>query len=169
VFQALEACSEFLVKFGGHKYAAGLTLQKKNLQAFIDRFEEVVSNSIDDQLLIPQLKLEMQLPIDKIDFKFFNIMKQMAPFGPQNLAPMFGTENAVVDEPIHLIKDCHIKGSVRNMDSTKRMDFIGFNMPEKATFIKVGEPFQMAFHIEENDFQGNRSLVLQAKDIQKQD
>lgn len=165
VHEAISECSELLDQFGGHTHAAGLTLQLKNVEEFINKFEEVVSSRILPDQLIPKVEIDTELPLSAINFKTYNVMNQMAPFGPQNMSPIFGTKNVIVDTIPKVIKDKHLKGFVRAENSTKLFEFIGFGMADKLDQIKVGEPFHIAYHLEENNYLGNKSLILNLKDV----
>lgn len=165
VHEAISECSELLDQFGGHTHAAGLTLPLSNVDAFIDKFEEVVSTRILPDQLIPKIEIDTELPLSEITFKTYNVMNQMAPFGPQNMAPVFGTKNVFVDTLPKVIKDKHIKGYVHSENNNKLYEFIGFGLADKLDQIKVGDPFHIAYHLEENNYRGNKSLILNLKDV----
>lgn len=165
VHKAITACSDLLEKFGGHTHAAGLTLPLSNVDKFINKFEEVVSASILPDQLIPKVEIDVEIPLSAITFKTLNVMNQMAPFGPQNLAPIFGTKNVFVDELPKVIKDKHLKGFVHAEGSSTKYEFIGFGLADKLDQIQVGHPFQIAYHLEENNYRGNKSLILNLKDV----
>src|SRR5690606_25411346 len=93
VYNALEACSEFIEQFGGHKYAAGLTLEEKNYEAFKQKFEEVVASTIDKRLLTPEIVIDTQIDLNAINEKFYRILRQFEPFGPGNMSPVFMSDN----------------------------------------------------------------------------
>ncbi|SNS41591.1 exonuclease RecJ [Ekhidna lutea] len=165
VHQAISECSDLLEQFGGHTHAAGLTLPLKNVDSFINRFEEVVSARILPEQLIPKVEIDTEIPLSFITFKTLNVMNQMGPFGPKNMSPVFGTKNVIVDTAPKVIKDSHIKGFLHAQNSTKLFEFIGFGMANKIESIKVGKPFQIAYHLEENNYMGNKSLILNLKDV----
>ncbi len=165
VHEAISECADLLEQFGGHTHAAGLTLPIENVGAFIEKFEEVVGSRILPEQLIPKVEIDTDLPLNEVNFKTYNIMSQMAPFGPQNMSPVFGTKNVIVDTIPKVIKDKHIKGFVHAQNSTKLFEFIGFGMADKMDLIKVGEPFHIAYHLEENNYLGNKSLILNLKDV----
>ncbi|WP_420317414.1 single-stranded-DNA-specific exonuclease RecJ [Ekhidna sp.] len=165
VHDAISECSDLLEQFGGHTHAAGLTLPVDNVEKFIDRFEKVVGERILPEQLIPKVEIDTEIPLSAINFKTYNIMNQMGPFGPQNMAPVFGTKNVYVDTTPKVIKDKHIKGFVHAENSTKLFEFIGFNMADKIANLKIGEPFHIAYHLEENNYLGNKSLILNLKDV----
>lgn len=165
VHGAISECADLLDQFGGHTHAAGLTLPLENVEPFIDKFEDVVGARILPDQLIPKVEIDVEIPLSAITFKTYNIMNQMAPFGPQNMAPVFGTENVIVDVMPKVIKDKHLKGFIHSRNSSKLYEFIGFGLADKLEHIKVGEPFHIAYHLEENNYLGNKSLILNLKDI----
>ncbi len=165
IHHAISECSDLLDQFGGHTHAAGLTLPLDNVEPFIAKFEDVVSNSINPTHLIPKVEIDTEIPLSALTFKTFSVMDQMAPFGPKNMAPVFGTKNVIVDEIPKVIKEKHIKGFVRSIDNKKKYEFIGFGLADKLDQINVGKPFQIAYHLEENNYLGQKSLILNLKDI----
>ncbi len=165
VHAAIGRCSDLLDQFGGHTHAAGLKLPLQNVERFIKKFEQVVRESILPEQLIPKVEIDTEIPLDFISFKSLSVINQMAPFGPKNLAPLFGTENVVVDSIPKTLKEKHLKGSLRDKEGKKRYEFIGFGMADHLTNIRIGEPFQIAYHVEENNYRGNRTIVLNLKDI----
>lgn len=165
VHEAIGKCSDLLEQFGGHTHAAGLTLPLDNVDEFVSRFEEVVSESILPEQLIAKVEIDTDIPLSSVNFKTLNVMSQMAPFGPHNMNPVFGTKNVIMDLPPKLIKDQHIKGFLRAQDGKQKFEFIGFGMAEKAELIEVGKPFDIAYHLEENNYLGNRTLILNLMDI----
>ncbi len=167
VYDALEACSEHIEQFGGHKYAAGLTLLEEQYQKFKDKFEEVVSGNIDKTLLTPEITIDAELNLSDIIPKFYRILKQFAPFGPGNMSPVFITQDLkdtgfgkCVGE-----EDLHLKCRVKQLDSNKAFDAIGFNIGSKCHFITEEKTFKAAYCIDENEWNGNVSLQLKLKDI----
>ena len=165
VHEAISECADLLEQFGGHAHAAGLTLPLDNVGKFTQKFEEVVSAGILPDQLIPKIEIDTEVPLSAITFKAYNVMNQMAPFGPQNMAPVFGTKNVFVDTTPKVIKDKHIKGFLHAANSTKLFEFIGFGMADKLEQIKVREPFHIVYHLEENKYLGNKSLILNLKDV----
>jgi len=165
VYEAISECSDLLDQFGGHTHAAGLTLPLEKVDEFTDRFEKVVTDRILPEQLIPKIDIDTEIPLSFIHFKTLNIINQMAPFGPQNLAPLFGTKNVYVDTIPQTIKDQHLKGFLHDESSTKLYEFIGFGLAEKQEQFQIGQPFQIAYHLEENNYLGNKSLILNLKDV----
>lgn len=165
VYNALEACSEYIEQFGGHKYAAGLTLHPKNYKAFKQAFEEVVSKSIDSKLLIPELKIDQIITLSQINGKLWRILKQFAPFGPGNMTPVFMSENlrdtgfgkCVGEQKNHL--------RLTATDGGREYVAIGFGMGEKYKLISNQKPFSAVYSIDENHWNGKTSLQLKLRDI----
>ncbi|MCD2258381.1 single-stranded-DNA-specific exonuclease RecJ [Psychroserpens luteolus] len=165
VYNALQACSEHIEQFGGHKYAAGLTLKEENYEAFKQAFEDEVTKTIDRSLLTPEIKIDRQIELREITPKFYRIISQFAPFGPGNMTPIFMTENlkdtgygkCVGDDDKHL-------RLTATQDHNKVVG-IGFNLGDKITLIKNQKPFNAVYSIDENHWQGQVSLQLKLRDI----
>jgi single-stranded-DNA-specific exonuclease len=166
VYNALEECAEHIEQFGGHKYAAGLTLLPENYEVFKAKFESVVKNTIDPKLLIPEIKVDLEIELGEINDKLVRILKQFAPFGPGNMAPTFMTQG---------IKDTGYGKCVGEDDKHLRLTAtqsfndkivcIGFGLGDKIDIIKGKKPFSAAYSIDENHWNGNVSLQLKLKDI----
>ncbi|GAB4259544.1 MAG: single-stranded-DNA-specific exonuclease RecJ [Vicingaceae bacterium] len=169
VYDAIDQCAHLLEQFGGHKYAAGLTLSLENIEAFIEKFEEVVSATIPDELLIPEIKIDAVLSIQQIVAKgFYKVLKQFAPFGPQNMNPVFKSENLQLKEPPRLLGETkdHLKLKVFQPENEHIvLDAIGFNLGMFADELDLGVPFSMVYTIDENEWNGVKSLQLKIKDI----
>jgi single-stranded-DNA-specific exonuclease len=165
LYNAILGCSDLLEKFGGHKYAAGLTLDVSNLAAFQQRFEEVVSSTITDDMLIPVVDIDLPIQLDAISPKFLNILKQMGPFGPENQKPVFEARNVYVFNSLSSFKDKHIKFLVGQDGSSSVFQAVGFDQAEYYEQIARGDAFRMAFTIEENVYNGTTSVQLRIKDI----
>ena len=166
VYNALEGCSDYIEQFGGHKYAAGLTLLEEQYHNFKHQFEKVVKETIEPQLLTPEITIDTIITLQDLTPKLMRILKQFAPFGPGNMSPVFMAEN---------IKDtgyakgvganaAHLKISVVQQDSYK-IDGIGFNMGDKLPMVTSRKPFNAVFSLDENEWQGTVSLQLKLKDI----
>ncbi|HOZ98007.1 MAG TPA: single-stranded-DNA-specific exonuclease RecJ [Niabella sp.] len=163
LYEAIHACREYLIGYGGHFAAAGLTLEKQNLIHFRNRFEEVVSSTIDPELLIPEIKIDAVIKLSDITQPFFNILKQMEPFGPENMRPVFIAQNVVDTGFSKIVKENHLRVVVKQGDKT--ITGIGFNMADKFTIVESGKPFDIVFKIEENEWNGQISLQLKIEDI----
>ena len=167
VYNALEACRDHIEQFGGHKYAAGLTLMASEYENFKRKFEEVVSESIDKKLLTPEISIDAELKLEDITPKFYRILKQFAPFGPGNMSPVFMSRN---------LKDTgfgkcvgadktHLKCAVKQKDEGPVFDMIGFNLGEKLEIIEKNKVFKAVYSLDENEWNGNVSIQLKLKDI----
>jgi single-stranded-DNA-specific exonuclease len=165
LYQAILQCSDLLEKFGGHKYAAGLTLDKKNLEAFQQRFEEVVTAQITSEMLTPSIEIDTQLSFDAITPKFLNVLKQMAPFGPENQKPVFEAQNVYVSNGLSNFKDRHVKFTASQEGNGSSFQVVGFDLGEHYEQLAMQTPFRMVFTIEENYYNGFTSIQLRAKDI----
>lgn len=165
LYNAILACSDLLEKFGGHKYAAGLTLDINNLELFQRKFEEVVSSSITEDMLTPVLEMDMPLHFDTITSKFLTVLKQMAPFGPENQRPIFEASGVYVFNSLSSFKDRHVRFLAGQDRNHNVFHTVGFDMSEHYDRLSKGDPFKMAFTIEENTFNGNTSIQLRIKDI----
>ena len=163
--KAIASCSDLLEKYGGHKYAAGLTMSKENLPAFRKRFEEVVSATITDDMLIPVIEIDIELPFDAITAKFRSIIQQMAPFGPENHKPVFESGEVFVVNSLTGFKDKHIRFQAGQKNNSAVITAIGFNMMEHYDRIATGDSFKIAYNVEENTYNGTTSLQLRLKDI----
>ncbi|MFV0565304.1 MAG: single-stranded-DNA-specific exonuclease RecJ [Flavobacteriaceae bacterium] len=166
VYKALEACSEHIEQFGGHKYAAGLTLKEENYLAFKQAFEYEVSKTIDKTLLTPELKIDAQINLNDITPKFYRILKQFAPFGPGNMAPIFLTENVTDTGYGKCVgqDELHLRVTVKQAQSNNFVG-IGFNLCSKLNLVSNKKTFSIVYSIDENEWQGNVSLQLKLKDI----
>ncbi len=168
VYNALEQCSEFIEQFGGHKYAAGLTLKPENYRSFKARFEEVVCATIEKQHLTPEIKIDAVLPLGSITPKFYRILQQMAPYGPSNMRPVFMTEKVMdtgYGKCVGKAED-HLKIKVvKKQNDRHAIDAIGFNLGKKIDLIKSDDKFDIAYTISENEWNGNVTLQLMLKDI----
>lgn len=166
LYQAILSCSDLLEKFGGHKYAAGLTLDASNLEAFQERFEEVVSSTITTEMMTPVIDIDYTIPLKAVNSKFLNVLKQMGPFGPENPQPVFVAENVFVFNSLTCFKERHIKFLVGQEGSDNVLQAVGFDMAEYFEPISSGDNnFRMAFTVEENVYNGMTSIQLRIKDI----
>ena len=170
VYNAIEACSEHIEQFGGHKYAAGLTLKEENYEAFKQAFEDEVSKTIDRSLLIPEIKIDTKIDLKDLTPKFYRIIKQFAPYGPGNMTPVFLTEN---------LKDTgygkcvgadktHLRMTVTQQTGNNFVA-IGFGMGDKVDLITNNKLFKAVYSVDENEWKGNKSLQLKLRDIKAQD
>lgn len=167
VYNALESCSDSIEQFGGHKYAAGLTLEVEQYPVFKERFEKVVKETIDPTLLTPEILVDGIIELKEITPKLLRIIRQFAPFGPGNMAPVFMAENLVDTGYARTVghEGAHLKVAVTQEDSYK-IDGIGFNLGDKISKVTSRKPFNAVFSIDENEWQGKVSIQLKIRDIQ---
>jgi single-stranded-DNA-specific exonuclease len=171
VYDALHECSEFIEQFGGHKYAAGLTLHPENYEKFKAKFEEVVKNSIPEALRTPEIPIDSEVFLSDITPQFFRILNQMAPFGPQNMHPVFmarGLRDNGYGKPVGADKS-HLKLNIISGADAKTYNAIGFGLGDLFPLAKSGNSFQAAFTVDENHWNGNTSLQLMLKDIKEEE
>jgi single-stranded-DNA-specific exonuclease len=164
VYEAINECSDLLEQFGGHMYAAGLTLPVENVTAFRQRFDEVVARRIKQDQLSPVIEVDMKIPLSQINEKFYRIMTQMAPFGPQNMTPAFVSERVQLRGYPRILKEKHLKLDVFQEGSAV-FSAIGFGMAPFYEPLMAGLPFDLCYHIEINEYRGERNLQLHLKDI----
>jgi single-stranded-DNA-specific exonuclease len=168
LYEALCGCSDLLIQFGGHKYAAGLTMHPENIEAFAKRFEEVVSATIKPEQLIQQIQIDAELRLSQVEPKFFRILNQFAPFGPENMAPVFISKNVYVSGYASLVGSNHVKMMVMQEDSAM-FDCIAFNHGEYLPKLVKDAPFDMCYTIEENVWKERRTMQLNVKGIRFSD
>ncbi|WP_299550879.1 single-stranded-DNA-specific exonuclease RecJ [Seonamhaeicola sp.] len=166
VYEAIGACSEHIEQFGGHKYAAGLTLKEENYDAFKQAFEATVSKTINKNLLVPEIKADVKIDLKDITPKFYRILKQLAPYGPENMTPVFMTEDLTDTGYGKCVGQdkTHLRVTVSQPDSNAIVG-IGFGMGDKYDIISDKKPFRAVYSVDENEWQGHVSLQLKLRDI----
>lgn len=164
VYEAIHQCKDLLENYGGHFYAAGMTLKPENVPAFQERFEAVVSATITPDLLIPEIVIDTEVWLSDLTPAFYNILRQFEPLGPENLRPVFIARNLTDTGFSRIVKDEHIKLSVRQRNGTP-FSGIGFFMADKFDLISGKKPFDLVFTVEENEWNGTTTLQLKAIDI----
>lgn len=165
IYSAISECSDLLEQYGGHMYAAGLTMDLDKVDAFKKKFERIVSEKISDDQLIPLIAIDCEINLKDIDFKFYGVLEQLAPFGPGNMQPVFVTNQLHVSGRPRILKDQHLKFNVKQNDDDNAMEVIGFGQAKYYDLIASGMRFSMAYYIEENNYLGNKTLQLRVKDI----
>lgn len=163
LYEAIHACREHLLGYGGHFAAAGMTLELGQVDAFREKFEEVVANSIDPKMLIPEIVIDAEIRLDDIRQPFFNILCQMEPFGPENLRPVFITRNVTDTGWSKIVKEDHLKFSVKQDNVT--ISGIGFNMANKYPLLQEKKPVDIVYKIDENEWQDKKSLQIRVIDL----
>ncbi|WP_026309918.1 single-stranded-DNA-specific exonuclease RecJ [Niabella aurantiaca] len=167
LYEAIHACREYLIGYGGHFAAAGLTLSKENVIPFREKFEAVVAASIPDELLIPEILIDAEISFRDITPALYRILRQMEPFGPENMSPVFVARNVKDTGFSRIVKEQHLRFVVRQDDV--QFTGIGFNMAQKFPVIESGQPFDLVFKIDENEWQGKKSLQLRVEDVKAAD
>ncbi len=163
VYEAIEQCGDLLEQFGGHAYAAGLTIAFDKIDEFRKRFEKIISDTITDELLQPSIQIDAELSLESITSSFYNILYQMDPFGPENMTPIF-ISRAVKTKDVKLLKDVHLKIKV-TQDGKTYIDVIGFGLGEYYDEILKAKHIDICYTIEENVFRGKTSIQLMLKDV----
>ncbi|MBO9596047.1 MAG: single-stranded-DNA-specific exonuclease RecJ [Niabella sp.] len=163
LYEAIHACREYLIGYGGHFAAAGLTLSKENIDLFREKFEAVVAASISEELLTPEIIIDAEISFADISPAFFNILRQMEPFGPGNMSPQFLARGVRDTGFSRIVKEQHLRFVVQQQGI--QLTGIGFNMAAKFPIVSGGRPFDLVFKIDENEWQGRKSLQLRVEDV----
>ena len=163
LYEAIYECKDLLIQFGGHKFAAGMTMTPENVEAFALKFEEVVTGKITDEQLVPELEIDAEIELEEITPKFYRLINQMAPFGPENMKPVFVTRQVKDSSWSKIVKEDHIKFSVKK-NKNIIIDGIGFGLAPKYEMVKTS-PFDIVYQIDENEWQGNIKLQMIVKDV----
>jgi len=162
IHDAIGACGDIVVQYGGHKYAAGLTIKKESFELFTQRFEEIVSKNCTDELLTPEISYDTEIGFDDINGKFFTLLDQFKPHGPGNMTPIFRT-NQVLDAGSKIVKEKHLK--LMAYQNGKKFDGIGFNMSELFPLVSKNQAFDVCYSLEMNEFKGQKNLQLKIRDV----
>ncbi len=166
VYDAIDACSDLLEHFGGHKYAAGLSIKPENFEAFNKKFSAVVEETITDDMLVPQIEVHSEINLHRIPGKFFRILKQFSPFGPGNPNPVFVTRRCSAQGPVRIVGSKHLKFKVYQPEiGTVELPAIAFQQGYQMQKLYVNKFFDIVYQIEENEWNGKVSLQLNVKDI----
>jgi single-stranded-DNA-specific exonuclease len=167
LYEAIHACKDHLLGYGGHFAAAGMTLLPENVNAFIDKFEKVVSETIHPDCLIPVLNIDAEVTFADLTPPFYRIVHQMEPYGPENLRPLFIAKNVMDSGNTKLIKEQHIKFCLKQNNFSFKG--IGFNMADKFHLIEARKPLDIVFTLEENQWNGEKMLQLKICDFRLSD
>ena len=166
IYNALEACQEYLEQFGGHKYAAGLTIKEENYNKFKEAFELIVSQTIDKELLEQRINIDLEIKLEDISSIFFETLKRFAPFGPKNMTPVFLSKGVKAKEFRAVGDGSHLRIVLTNIEETVSFVAIGFGLADKKTILEKGQPFDIVYQLEENIWNGRTSIQMKIKDIQ---
>lgn len=166
LYQAIERSAHLLIQFGGHMHAAGMTIEIDKIDEFRTHFDQIVTEMILEEQLIPKINIDINIELSEISPKFYRIMKQMAPFGPHNMQPIFVSENLCLSAEPRILKEKHLKLEVLDEDTGSVFSAIGFGMVDDFyQGLKAGNKFSMAYSIEENTFRDKTTLQLFVRDI----
>jgi len=168
IYDAVDACGDLLEHFGGHMYAAGLSLKPENLDKFRERFEEYVSTHLSEEISLPEIEIDAKLNLQEVQRKFYDILKQFAPFGPGNMSPVFQTDNLIDAGKAKIVGNNHLKMEVVQLDvRCEPISSIAFQQgtDDLYEYIRDGNLFNICYHIEENEWNGKKSFQLNIKDI----
>jgi single-stranded-DNA-specific exonuclease len=163
LYEAIHACRHHLLGYGGHFAAAGLSMLQENIEAFTNQFEEVVGNTIDPKLLIPEINIDAILNFKEITPAFYNIICQMEPFGPENMRPVFIATQVTDTGYSKIVKEQHIRFVLTQQNIT--LTGIAFNLADKFEIVAAKKPLDILFTIDENEWNGNTSLQLKIIDL----
>ena len=166
VYNALEACAEHLEQFGGHMYAAGMTLLEENYENFKNAFEKVVQETIPPDLLIPEISYDAEIELAEINPKLIRLLKQFEPFGPENMTPVFYSKNLKDSGYAKAIgkEEEHLKAFIKQ-ENSESFGVVGFGLGKKLDLVTHQKPFEAVYCLDENEFNGTVSLQLRLKDI----
>ena len=168
LYSAIDSCRDLLENFGGHTYAAGLTLTEENLDAFVQRFEQFVAENIQTEQLTPQIEIDAEITFSELTPKFFRILKQFSPFGPGNMKPVFCTRRVFDYEGNSRTVGRgqeHLKLELVDASCENVMNGIAFRMSDFNEPLKALNPLDICYTIEENNFNGNTTMQLMIRDI----
>lgn len=170
IYNAIDACSHLLEHFGGHTFAAGLSLKEENFDSFCEHFEIKAKEMIGHLQLTHEIEIDTELCLNSINSKFIRILKQFEPYGPGNLSPIFHTSQVVDTGRARIVGKNHLRFEVIHPEITSfPIPAIGFNLGEFLPYLLEKKPFRICYHIEENEWNGNVNLQLNVKDIKPDD
>lgn len=167
IYNAIESCRDLLENFGGHRYAAGLSMKEENVLVFTERFEKYVAATITEEQTHPRIDIDAQIEFKDVTPKFFSVLKQFGPFGPGNMKPVFSTKNVMDFGSSRIVgkEQVHLKMELVDASSENVMNGIGFGMHEYNIHLKSLRPLDICYTLEENNFNNNTSIQLLIRDI----
>jgi single-stranded-DNA-specific exonuclease len=163
IHEAIGQCNGLVEQFGGHKYAAGLTIKESNFDAFSEKFESVVRASLKEEDLIPEVEYDLELNIGEITNELVQLVKRLSPFGPGNSVPVFRSNQLQASNSSRILKDKHLK--IQVVSPKGSIDSIGFGLAEHIMSVSDGKTFSACYNLEENTYNGRTSLQLRLQDI----
>ena len=166
IYEAIHECRDLLLNYGGHFYAAGMTMEEDKVAEFIAKFERIVASTITEDQQVPEIEIDAEIPISLIKPTVLNILKQLEPFGPANMRPIFMSTNLVdYQGKSATVKDMHLKIAAHQHNGLI-VEGIGFNIADKIDIVQSG-PFDMLYHIDENEYNGTMRLQVRVIDVRK--
>lgn len=163
LYEAIYACREHLVAYGGHFAAAGLSMLPENVQLFSKKFDEVVSQQIEERLLIPEVIIDAELSFSEVKESLYNIITQMEPFGPENMKPVFISKAVSETGYSKILKEQHVRFILKQQNIT--LNGIGFNLAHKFYLLNMNKPVDIVYTVDENEWNGNKSIQLKVIDL----
>ena len=163
LYEAIHACKEHLIGYGGHFAAAGMTIELDKIEAFRNKFEEVVSTTIHPELLLPEILIDAEIKFKDVTWPFYNIISQMEPFGPENPRPHFLAKNVFDTGYSKVLKEQHLRFVLRQ--DNLNLAGIGFGMADKLPLLQMKKPVDIVFKIDENEWNGQKNLQLRMTDL----
>lgn len=163
LYEAIHACREHLIGYGGHFAAAGMSMFPEKVEAFSKKFEEVVSSQIDPYLLTPELVINAEITFNQITKGFYKIVEQMQPFGPENMRPVFISKNVSNTFWSKVVKEQHVRFVLKQENVT--LTGIGFNLAEKFSLLEMNKPLDIVYTLDENEWNGNTTIQLKVIDF----
>ena len=165
IYEAICECADLLDQYGGHAYAAGLTLPAEKLDLFKSKFEEVVAKRISEEQLIPKIDIDLEINFSIITEKFYKIIEQMGPFGPGNMTPVFKTSNVIDTGYARVVGDNHLKMTLKEVNDQRAVEAIGFGLGHFLDAVKSKNPFEVCYTLAENTYNDITTIQLIIKDI----
>ncbi len=163
LYEAIHGCREFLLGYGGHFAAAGMTLLPEQVDPFSRKFEEIVASTIQPDQLIPVIAVDAEVQFKDLTSALYNILCQMEPFGPDNMKPVFMARNVLDYGWSKIVKEDHIRFTLKQ--GNKVFNGIGFNMAEKFDLLQINQPLDIVFTLDENEWNGEKNLQLKVIDL----
>ena len=163
IHEALKRCEDKLIQFGGHKYAAGLTVELDKVDEFRDAFKQVAAELLTEDLLTPEIKIDAEVQLSDLTPKFIRVLNQFAPFGPENMRPVFAARNVEVLGQPRIVGKNHLRFKVRS--NTHVVDAIGFNLGHLLNRVRSGSKVDVAFSLDEGEFAGETVPQLKIRDV----
>ena len=166
IYEAIHECRDILDNYGGHFYAAGMTMAEERVPEFIARFEQIVAATITADQQVPEIEIDADIPLSLVKQSFFNLLKQFEPFGPANMKPVFLTRRLYdYQGSSSMVKEQHLR-IVAHQQNGSIVEGIGFGIGDKYDIVRNG-PFDMVYNIEENEYNGNTRLQVRVVDVRK--